>query len=164
MSRIEAGVGINIGVNKQPYNPAVFGKPPERYLEPKVNKKDPTKAVYAEGLKMWLVINASPVQEVEPGEVAIHEAEHVVAARENGTKTVKASIIPQGDSLGHTIYENADIVGTMGPHSRRRRGSGYDKNLAEKLGNADAAEAVARSYLDNNPKKVKAVAVDVSDR
>ena len=128
---------IESGISKTNNNvnyPAVYGQRPTSYLE--VKQIEPNKTTYMEGFKMWLELKTTTEDDEPTDETAIHEAQHVIGARKNGTKTVKASILPEGDSLGHTIFEKPDIVGAMAPHSVGANGTGHDVRIANMLGNA----------------------------
>lgn len=112
---------------------------------------------YIEGFK-FSIEPQTPVKKTIPGSTAIHEAMHAVAALENGTSVDSVTIVPGDGYLGLTKLGKADAVAAMAPHSMGKAGTGHDVFIAGIIGNAGAAESVARGIINSNMDKVEAVA------
>lgn len=95
--------------------------------------------------------------DVAYGDVAEHEAEHAVVAIRNGTPIIEATIIAEGDSLGHVTLTRPDPVATSTSHGRA--GSFGDRMLVARMGLVfESLAKTAHSILHGNKRAVQAVA------
>lgn len=91
-----------------------------------------------------------------PGETAMHEAAHVVAAG----RIEYATIIPSGDALGTTKPTKMTAASAAAPESLGHHGTGWDMYLTEHiLGVAPGtAKAAARAALSGREEEMYEVA------
>jgi hypothetical protein len=87
------------------------------------------------------------------GRTAKHESLHANAEPD---LVVEASIIPEGDSLGHVQYTEHSDVGAVAAHAYGMDGTSYD--LSTVIGSIEGAAATARARLDREADKVDAFA------
>ena len=91
------------------------------------------------------------------GDVEEHEAEHAVVAIKNGTVVHEASIIPEGNSLGHVSMGSEDLIAAATSHGRA--GNGHDRRIVEQRGQSfEGNGAIAHGVIRRNKKHVRAVA------
>lgn len=123
-------------------------------IEVPIQHNTPT---FHEGFKITAILpDIKP--KTAPGGTSIHEAKHVVAAKENGTEVQSATIIAGDGYLGLTVLSRPDAVAAMAPHATGEGGTGHDVYVAGLIGNAGAAESAARGIINSNMDKVMAVA------
>ena len=95
------------------------------------------------------------------GDVEEHEAEHAVVAIKNGTSVIEASVIPEGNSLGHVKLGSFDPVAAS--TSKGRRGNGHDKHIVESAGHSFESNGnAAHGIIGRNKRAVRAVASALS--
>ena len=91
------------------------------------------------------------------GDVEEHEAEHAVVAIRNGTGVEEASVIPDGDSLGHVRMRSFDPIAAA--TSKGRAGNGHDRHLVESAGHSfESKGSTAHGIIAKNTEHVRAVA------
>jgi ATP-dependent Zn protease len=98
----------------------------------------------------------------KPGETAYHEAEHAVIEPHH-VKNV--SIVPGTGYNGITEMTKMSATVALGPHSRGRKGTGWDRFIASQMGvNISAAESAARAILASKEHEVEEVAYALEER
>ncbi|OGG44522.1 hypothetical protein A2841_02935 [Candidatus Kaiserbacteria bacterium RIFCSPHIGHO2_01_FULL_48_10] len=86
-----------------------------------------------------------------------HEAEHAVVAIRNGTAVIEASVVPEGNTLGHVSLGSPDPI--AGATSHGRKGSGGDKQIVEAQGhNFESLAKTSHAIVAKNKSHVRAVA------
>lgn len=91
------------------------------------------------------------------GDVEEHEAEHATIAVMNGTPVIEASVIPEGNSLGHVQMAHFDPIAAS--TSKGRAGNGHDRMITEMQGHSfEASGSVAHGMIRRYKKEVRAVA------
>lgn len=113
---------------------------------------------YVEGAKVS-VNKVAEADSAPVSETAIHEAEHVVAAKKNGTGVRLVTVIPGPGYNGLTQLDRFDPVAAAAPHGRGRRGTGWDIYLVGAMGhNVGSASKTGSNIVEANPHLVNAVA------
>lgn len=91
------------------------------------------------------------------GDVEEHEAEHAVVALRNGTVVEEASVVPEGNSLGHVRMGSFDPIAAA--TSKGRAGNGHDRHIVESAGHSfESNGSVAHGMVRKNKEHVRAVA------
>ncbi len=106
------------------------------------------------------LLNPTPIHE-GLSDVALHEAEHAVAALETGTGVGELSIVPdiEQGSGGHVLMDAFNPVAAAAPDAHGRGGTGHDLMQIKNAGyNVNAMRARAREVLSNKKHVVHALA------
>ena len=114
-------------------------------------------AALPDGTRIVIESLDEPAEEGAYGDTEEHEAEHAVVAIANGTPVIEASVIPEGNSLGHVKLGHYDPIAFATSHGRR--GNGHDAAVVRMIGhNFDTHGAVAKSIKARNRREIRAVA------
>lgn len=115
----------------------------------------PVRKTYESGVTVEvhrLDIESRPI----PGETAIHEAAHVVAAG----RIKSATIVPSGEALGTTVPVKLTAAAAAAPESLGHRGTSWDMYVTEHILGVDpgTAKAAARAALSGREEEMYEVA------
>lgn len=96
------------------------------------------------------------------GDTEEHEAKHAVVALVNGTNVEHASIIPEGNSLGHVLLSSPDAVSAVAPHADGHGGTSHDLMIIRMMGlSPDQVKGRALDILRKYKKHIRAVASEL---
>jgi hypothetical protein len=100
-----------------------------------------------------------------PSATSIHEAQHALAAILLGVGVYYMTNIPEGDSLGHTLFSHFNPVVAAAPHAMGSPGGGHDLMQIHESGTSVAAAiAAARNLLKGHENEMLALATALDER
>lgn len=100
----------------------------------------------------------SRLSQKQPSSVGDHEATHAALLILRGKRVKKATVIPEGDSLGSVESDVFDEVAAVGPHAKGSSGTGWDIFLVKRRGSSvDNAISAAKDLINKNDDKIRAV-------
>jgi hypothetical protein len=100
-----------------------------------------------------------------PGETALHEAEHAVVAEANGTAVKRVTTVPGSGYLGLTELSRFDPLAAVAPHANGRNGTAHDLVMVSHAGaDSHAATHAARHILREKRTHILEVAQTLEER